>query len=174
MTALDYVAASGVAIAALLGVLLTFATLPGTWLMALIAGLLWWWRPDLFTLPSFIAALIVAALAEVAEFIGGSVGAGARGAGRAGVIGGLVGALVGAIAGTILLAFLPLIGTIIGAVIGAGVGAGIGERGAAGRSWAESAKIGVGAASGRLISVFVKGAFAIVMALILVIAAFVP
>lgn len=172
MTTWSYVAASIVALFSLVGTLLTLATLPGTWLMVFVAALCWWWRPELFTLPTFVAVLVLAALAEVAEFIGGSVGAGARGGGRAGVFGGLIGAIAGAVAGTVLIP-VPILGTIAGAVIGAGVGAALGERGAAGRSWSDSARVGMGAATGRLVSVFVKGAFAAIMAGVLTFSAFV-
>ena len=81
--------------------------------------------------------------------------------------------LVGLVAGTIFLVFIPLIGSIIGAIAGAGVGAVVAERGIAKRPWDESIRSGKGAAVGRALSTVIKGCFAVVAAVVLIVFAFV-
>ena len=57
--------------------------------------------------------------------------------------------------------------------VGAGVGAVIAERGIAKRPWGESFRSGKGAAVGRALSTIIKGGFAVVAALVLIVGAFV-
>lgn len=162
-----------VTLGCLLGVLLTLITLPGTWVMLLLALACWAWRPELFTWHPLVAALVLAILAEVAEFLGSAVGASRAGGTRSGVIGAVGGAFIGLILGSIFLP-IPIVGSIVGAVVGAGLGAGAGERTLGKQTWHASWTIGVGAARGRLIAIIVKTAFAGAMAIVLVTAAFWP
>jgi uncharacterized protein YqgC (DUF456 family) len=166
-----YLAASIVAMTAVLGIVLTIATLPGIWFMLLASLLCWWWQPGLFEWYTVLAALLVAIGAEVAEFFASAAGSKTAGGSKWGAIGSLVGSLIGAIVGTPV---FPVVGTIIGAVLGAGVGALVGEYGVAQRPIGESYRSGKGAAVGRLLSTIIKAWFASVVALILVLGAFVP
>ena len=169
MTAL---AAALVTLAGLLGVALTLATLPGTWVAIAAALSLWWWRPDLYDSWWPVGVSIgLALLAEIIEVFASAAGAARKGGGRAGAIGSVLGALAGAIVGSVLLWFLPIIGTVLGAVAGAGLGAFMGERGVTGRSFRDSASIASGAAVGRLMAVVIKGVFALAIALTLAVAA---
>ena len=160
-------------IGALLGVVLTLLTLPGIWLMLLVAMLCTWWQPDLYSLWTLAAVAIIALGAEIAEGLSSAAGSAKTGGSKAGIAGALVGSLVGLVAGTVFLVFIPLIGSIIGAVVGAGGGAVIAERGIAKRPWGESFRSGKGAAVGRALSTIIKGGFAVVAALVLIVGAFV-
>lgn len=162
-----------ITLGALLGVLVTAITLPGTWLAMLVAAGVVLWRPDAMHWGYLIAGVVLAILAEVAEFFASAAGATQAGGSKAGAIGSIVGALIGAVVGTVLLAFLPIIGTIVGATIGAGAGALVAERGHGGRPWKESFTVGKGAAVGRLLSVVVKTAVAAVLCIVLIVGAWV-
>jgi uncharacterized protein YqgC (DUF456 family) len=159
-------------IAALLGVLLTAVTLPGIWIMCLVALVCTVWQPALYSPWTLGAALLLAVLAEVAEGLSAAAGSAKAGGSRAGVVGSLVGSLVGLVLGTVFLPFLPIIGTILGGIAGAGVGAVVAERGVAGRGWDESWKSGKGAAVGRAMSTVIKTAFAAAAAGVLIVGAF--
>lgn len=159
-----YAAASIVILASLLGVLLTALTLPGAWLALVAAVLCNLWEPGLLAWETIACAFAAALLAEIIEFFASAAGAAKAGGSKRGALGSVVGSLVGAIVGA---PFLLLVGALIGAVIGAGVGALIAERGLAGRTWADSARIGRGAAIGRFWASLVKVALAAVVALIL-------
>ncbi len=172
MRVMWYLAASITVAVGGLGVLLTAATLPGTWLIALwsvFATAVWpehfsWW---------VVATCVGLALAgEVVEFSSSAVGAGKFGASKSGMTGAVIGSIAGAIGGTILIP-IPVIGTLTGAVLGAGLGTGLAERGVMGRGWRESGSAAVGAAGGRLVAVIVKTALAGVMALAAAVDAFV-
>ncbi len=160
------------ALAAAAGVVLTAITLPGTWVMLLVALLVQWWSPggtfpfDWWTI-GICAGLALAG--EVFEFAASAVGAKKAGGSSRGAIGAAIGSLVGAIAGA---PFLFLIGAIIGAVIGAALGAIIAERAFAGRTWKQSTVVGSGAAAGRLAASLVKVCLAGVIGLTLVVAIF--
>jgi uncharacterized protein YqgC (DUF456 family) len=144
---------------AIVGFILTIATLPGTWFI-LGAALLTNWlygEPPLLNMWNLIACALLALVAEVAEFALSAAGAAKSGGGRSGAIGSIIGGLIGAIIGTMI---LPILGTIIGGVIGAGAGALALERGIAQKSWKNAARIGQGAAIGRAISIVMKAAVA--------------
>lgn len=168
-----YIAAATLVIVfAWLGVLLTLATLPGTWLAAIVAIACWRWQPEMLGWWSIGSVLGLCVLGEIAEMVSGGVGAAKAGGGRASIVGGLVGGLAGALLGTVFLP-IPIVGTVVGAVLGGGLGAGIGARGVTGKTWGESVTVAKGAAVGRLLSVFVKGFIAAVIAVTLTAAVFV-
>lgn len=163
---LDLVAVAIVAVALLIGVLVTLLTLPGTWFIILVALVCQWWREGLFEWWTIALCVVLAVAGEVVEFAWSARGAKRTGGTRPGMIGSIVGGLVGAIAGTFMLP-VPVVGTIVGAAVGAGLGAVAGERGMSQRSWRESAAVGRGAAVGRLTAVAVKAGIAGVIGLVL-------
>ena len=146
--------------------------LPGTWLMVLSAAGLAWWRPEfeLFS-PLFLAALAgLALLAEIIEFISGSMGSKRAGGTRWGSVGALIGAIAGAILGTMFIP-VPILGSIIGVCTGAFAGATAFEL-LGGRPVGESTRAGRGAALGRLVGIVVKLAIGGVIWVAIAIAAF--
>ncbi len=167
-----YVAGSIVALAALVGVLLTAITLPGIWFMILVAlAIDVLWRPDLLSWWTIGIAIGLALLSELVELVASAAGSKRAGGTRAGAWGSIGGSLIGLVLGSIFIP-IPIVGSLIGAVVGAGVGAVIAERGFSERTWTESAKSGGGAAAGRLLSAIIKTAFAVVIAFMLVVDAF--
>ncbi|MHC4794165.1 MAG: DUF456 family protein [Planctomycetota bacterium] len=95
--------------------------LPGTWLIIAFAALIdvieLLWKGDsepMFGWVAFAIALLLAATAEVVEFLAGAAGAKAGGASRRGTIGALIGGFVGGIVGTFVIP-IPLVGTLLGA-----------------------------------------------------------
>lgn len=164
MTLMWYLAVSVTIAVGGVGLLLTAATLPGTWLIALwsvIAAAIW---PESFSWWVVAACVGLALAGEVVEFASSALGAGKFGASKSGMTAAVVGSIAGAIAGTVLIP-IPVVGTLTGAVLGAGLGTGMAERGVMRRSWRESGSAAVGAAGGRLVAVIVKTALAGVMAL---------
>lgn len=146
------------------GVILVFIQLPGGWVIvaaALLGRLL---QPEMISWLAVGAAVGLAAVGELVEFLAGSHGAKRAGGGRPAAIGALAGSLLGAIAGTMV---VPLLGTLLGAIMGAGVGAVIGERGISRSNWRKSTEVAGGAAMGRLISTFAKTGLAALAALAL-------
>ncbi|MBC7834721.1 MAG: DUF456 domain-containing protein [Phycisphaerales bacterium] len=162
-------AAGCVVIGAVVGVVLTMLTLPGIWVSLAIAALCWWWQPDMFENWTMITAGVLALLAEVVEFAASAAGASKAGGTRKGAIGSIIGGVVGAIVASPLL--FP-IGTILGGAVGAGIGAFVLERHkpSAEMTWKQTAKVGAGAATGRLVATILKTGFAVVVALLLTIA----
>jgi uncharacterized protein YqgC (DUF456 family) len=147
----------------------TLIGLPGTWLMlgaaltieALDVPLFGWWALGI--------AGGLAILAEVAETMSGAAGASAAGASRRAAVGAIVGGIIGAIAGTFV---VPVIGSIVGSVIGAGAGA-MGMELSKHRSIRTSTSVlavGKGAAIGRMLATVIKSAFALAMAITLIVA----
>ncbi len=162
-----------VAIGALLGIVLTVLTLPGTWLAVMVAVGCELWRPGLLSWWTLGVAIGIAALAEVLEIFASAAGAGKAGGSKAAAVAAVVGSVVGAIVGSAVLPLFP-IGTIAGAIIGAGLAAAVVERGKSGKTWRDSARVGTGAASGRFAATIIKVSLACVIAAILITAAFVP
>ena len=158
-------------LASIAGTVLTLLTLPGVWITLIVAVFvqLLWGDPQVFSWWTLGAALGLALLGELIEFLASAVGASRAGGGRSGSVGSIIGSLLGAVLGSIFLP-VPLVGTIVGAVLGAGIGAIIAERGISERPWGQSYRIGQGAAVGRLISVVVKGGIAAAVGVILTIA----
>ena len=155
----------------LTGLLLNVLTLPGLWLMALSLGAYAWvtgWNV-LVGLPSMITMIVLAAIAEVIEFV--AAGAGAKAAGASAW--GMLGALVGGILGAIFLSFIPvpIVSTIVGLCLGCFLGAAAVEV-MLGTDFKKSALIGAGAAKGRFYAIIIKICFGIVMLLVGLWAAF--
>lgn len=156
----------------LCGTGLTLMTLPGVWLIVASGLGCRLWQPDLFSIWTFGIAIGLAVLAEIAELLSSAAGTSKAGGGKAAAASSVVGAIVGAIAGTFLIP-IPIIGTIAGGVIGAGLAAMLAERRLGGKAWSESAKVGGGAAAGRLVATVIKAVFAVVIGLFLATAAFI-
>ena len=114
------------------------------------------------------ACALLAALGELIELAASALGAAKAGGSRAGSCCALGGSIAGAIGGSF---FLPPIGTIVGAVLGAGLGAGLGELYFAGKTWNTAAKIGTGAAVGRLVATVCKIGIAVAVAGTLIVTA---
>lgn len=166
---MDVAAISVVILTALLGLLLTLLTLPGTWLMVLAAPLMNLWQPGMFDWKTISTLAALALLGEAFEMLSGAAGAKKVGGGGKAATGAIVGGIVGAILGTFIP--IPIVGTIVGAVLGAGGGAALAERHWNNKSWNDAARIGTGAAVGRLAAVVVKGSLAAIMAIIMIVAA---
>ncbi|MBX3358190.1 MAG: DUF456 domain-containing protein [Phycisphaeraceae bacterium] len=156
----------------LLGAALTTLTLPGIWFIVLAAILCQWWQDGgLYSWWTIGAAATLGLVAEVLEVAASAAGASAAGGTRRGAIGSIAGALLGAIAGSFV---FPVVGTIVGGAVGAGLGAIACERHAGAMTWTGSARVGAGAATGRLVATLLKVGFAIVIGIILTTAAFIP
>lgn len=168
MTWQEWTIISTVAFSAFAGVVLTVATLPGTWLIVLVAIGCQVWRPETFSWWTIGTLAGLAALAEILEFFAGAAGAKSTGGGKHGAIGAVIGALAGAIGGSLI---FPIVGTIIGAVTGAGIGAAIAEKKYGNRTTQEAWKIGAGAAAGRLVATIIKGGIAVIMGITAIVAA---
>lgn len=169
---MDILAGIVVIIACGLGVLLTVVGLPGTWLMLLGALLVkGFWIDGMFGWWTLGVCGILAVAAEIAEGASAGVGAARSGASKRAAIGAIVGGLLGAIVGTPLIP-VPIVGTIVGGAIGAGVGALALELTVEPGARRSTSYVAVarGAAVGRLLATVVKGAFAIVIALVLTVA----
>lgn len=145
------------------GLFFTLLGLPGLWLMVgAAAGYAWVTGFDRFLgWPGLISLLVLAAIAEVLEFLAGSAGAKAAGASRRGMIGAIVGALVGGILLTALLP-IPVLGTIFGVCLGAFLGAAIVEMGVVGHA-GHAGRVGWGAAKGRFYGIMLKLFFGVVI-----------
>ncbi len=168
-----YLAATVVTLFAILGVVLTILTLPGIWLMLLVAVLADVWQPALLSTPTLLVAGALALLAEIAEFAASAAGARRARGSRIAAIASVVGALAGAIVGSFAIP-IPIVGTIIGGVVGAAVFAGVAELIFARSHWRHSARVAQGAAAGRALAIVAKSAIAVCCALVLIIASFWP
>ena len=153
---------------ALFGLVLIVLGLPGTWLMILVALLLQWWRPETFSWWTIGVCTAAALLAEVLDIVASAIGAGSAGGGKRSFVGAIVGGIVGAILGTPI---MPIVGTLLGGAIGAGLGAALFDRSTPLRTWAQSARVGQGAAVGRLISTLIKTAVGVGIGVALIVAA---
>ncbi len=148
----------------LAGLFINILGLPGLWLMLAAAGIYAWVTAGAFMgWGTLIALLVLALLAELAEFIAGAAGSKAAGGSKRGMAGAIVGGLVGGILGTPIP--IPIVGTIVGACLGAFVGAFIVER-SIGRDTNESLQIGFGAAKGRFFGIVFKLAFGCAMLIV--------
>lgn len=161
-------AAIAVILASVLGVVLTILTLPGIWLAVGVALLCKLIVPDLLGLDTLIAAIAIGVVAEIAEFAASAVGASKAGGTRRGAIGSIIGGIVGALGGTVVIP-IPVVGTILGGAIGAGLGALVAERHGGRMTWRDSAKVGGGAAAGRLVATIVKTILAAAVGVVLTI-----
>ena len=143
---------------------------PGLWVMVL--GTIIYAMVTHFEHAGFktiFALLLLAGAAELLEFLITGAGAKSVGASRWGLWGAIIGSIVGAIFLTAIVP-IPILGTLFGVCLGTFVGALIGEL-LGGREVGSSLKIGVGAATGRLLGLMSKLFFGAIMLLIVLIAA---
>jgi len=99
------------------GILLSLVAISGTWLVALAAGLLVWYRPD--DAPGWVVVIsfiLLSTATEFLEFIAGSLGISRRGGSAAAGWAALLGGIVGMILGTFIP--VPVIGSLIGMLAG--------------------------------------------------------
>jgi hypothetical protein len=168
----------GLAMALLGGacLVLTLLTLPGNWLILLLAASAQGWAmaadaPLPYSGWTLAALFAIALLGEFAETAMGAAGAKAAGARSRGAWGAVIGSFAGALLGTVLLAFIPLAGTLVGALIGAAAGAFVGELTYGDRRASSLVMPSAGAAAGRFAGILVKLAIGIVMWVIAVVGA---
>ncbi len=167
-----WVIASMAFFAGMAGAVFVVLALPGIWLMVAISGLCMWWQPAIISWKAVLTLAILAAIAEVVEFLASAVGSKKLGGSKRGALGSIVGTMVGALGGTFLIP-IPVLGTIAGGIIGAGLGALVVERAIVQQTWKDSAKSGGGAAAGRAASIFIKLGLTIGAGLFFIVAAFV-
>jgi len=158
---------------------LTLIGLPGIWIMIALAAGVEFWRGDFFSLWTIAACVVLALFGELMELITGAAGSKFAGGSHRSGIGAIIGAIVGAIAGA---AFPPVLGAIIWGAVGAGVGAvlldmthkdpetNLTKR----QRLNQMARIGSGAAAGRLAGTVIKGLLATIVFIILTVASIVP
>jgi uncharacterized protein YqgC (DUF456 family) len=151
----------------LVGLLLTAVGLPGLWLQVGALGAYAWWGG--FQTVSYISVgvvLVLALLAEIAEFLLGGRYArrygGSRRAAWGAILGGVVGALVGLP--------VPLLGSVFGAMVGAFVGAFLLEL-TSGRGTGAAARAGWGAVLGRTVAIAMKASVGVVILVLTLVAA---
>ncbi len=163
-------------------VVLVVIQLPGTWLMLALAAVIEaadrWYLPegDRQTFGWWVlgAALAVAVIGEIIEFIAGAGGARKGGATSRGMWGALIGGVVGIFVFTPLFFFVPLFGTFFGAVMGTFVGAIIGELTIEQSTVRGTVKPAVWATIGRVVGTTSKVGIAMAMWLALSVSAFWP
>lgn len=148
------------------GLVLNLLTLPGIWLLTL-GVMLYAWATGFghyVGWGTLITLVIIGLIAELIEFIAGGAGAKKAGGTRWGAWGAVAGSLLGAILGGILIP-IPLAGSIIGVIAGAFLGAGLVEM-CISPDHCRAARIGMGAAKGRVMGMIAKTGFGLVMFLI--------
>jgi uncharacterized protein YqgC (DUF456 family) len=150
---------------------LVFFSLPGNWLMIITTILFALWQKNIFSIYTIIAAVILAFLGEVFEFIAGAGGAKVAGGGKKAMAAAIIGAIIGAIVGTIIIP-IPIFGTLLGSAIGAAIAVLAVER-KAGKELKQSLKTAAGAGLGRFVGLGAKIIAGIVIWIIFAIAAFV-
>ncbi|REJ67012.1 MAG: DUF456 domain-containing protein [Planctomycetota bacterium] len=145
---------------------LNLVSLPGNWLAAGVTS--GYWLLEVGEGRTAIAGgvvvlvILLAALAELVEFLAGALGAtkagGSKLAAVLALLGSIAGALTGAAVGSVLLP-IPIVGTVVGALLlgalGSLMGAILGET-ALGRSSDESWNVGKAAFFGRLLGTLAK------------------
>jgi len=142
--------------------------LPGIWAMAVAALIVEFTAPEVLTWWTVGGLFVVAVLGELVETLAGSLGAKSRGASKRAMVAAAIGGLVGALLGTVLIP-IPVVGTVLGSAIGAGLFA-VGfeitliDR----RRLRHLTNVGVATAIGRLFAVVIKGAMAVMAALVAV------
>ncbi|MFA6186984.1 MAG: DUF456 domain-containing protein [Phycisphaerae bacterium] len=150
---------------------LNFFVLPGNWLMIITVILFAVWQKGVFSVYTIIAAIVLAVIGEIIEFVSGAGGAKVGGGGKKAMAAAIVGAIIGAIVGTIIIP-IPVIGTLLGAALGAGGVVLIVEK-KSGRAFDKSLKSATGAGVGQLLGTFAKFIVGVIIWLVFLIAAFV-
>ncbi len=152
----------GLGLCLLAGWLLAVFQLPGTWfILAATTAYDWHFDWDRITWPALAVMALLAVVAEVADLLAGMKGAQKAGASRAASWGALVGGIGGMLAFTPLIP-IPILGSILGGLLGCFGGAFVVERYFHGDT-GKSAKVGFGAAVGRLVGLLIKLMTAIVI-----------
>jgi len=151
------------------GVFITLLGLPGLWLIV-AAALGYAWKTSFQQIGpwTLVSLLLIAAVAELIEFVAGSRGAKKAGGSSRAAWGALIGGVVGAI---VLSVPVPIIGTTIGLCIGVFVGALIGEMSVRDDA-AHSIRVGFAATKARIYAIILKLLFSIAMLAIVAIKAF--
>jgi len=153
------------------GWLLNLLGLPGLWVMVLghvaFAFVTGW---GVYVGPPSVTILLALAIAaELAEFFAGAAGSKKAGGTRRGMMGAVVGGLIGGIVGSVVIPII-ILGTIVGAVGGSFIGAAVVE-------WLihpdemRAARIGFGAAKGRLMGIILKGTIGLIMGIVSLVSA---
>lgn len=136
------------------GLLLAMLQLPGNWfILAASAAYDWHFGWSRLTWYALAAMAFLAACAEVADFFAGMKGAQKAGASRAASWGALIGGFCGMI--LFIPVPIPFFAPVLGGIVGCFVGAFIAERRTHGDT-GKSAKVGLGAAIGRLVGLLIK------------------
>ena len=137
------------------GLLLALFQLPGTWLI--LAGSMFYdWHYGWSRLTGYAlgAMALLTVAAEAADLFAGMKGAQKAGASRAASWGALVGGFCGLLIFTPLIP-IPIVGSVLGGLAGCFGGAFVVERHIHGDA-GKSARVGLGAAIGRLLGLLIK------------------
>jgi uncharacterized protein YqgC (DUF456 family) len=153
------------------GLFVNLLGLPGLWLMVGAHAAFGWltgWDV-LVGWPSVVAAVVIAAIAEVVEFAAGAAGSNAAGGSKRGMAGAVAGGLLGGFFLTFLVP-VPILGTIVGACAGTFIGA-LAVELMVGKEVGHSTRIGIGAAKGRFLGIVAKTCFGVAILLVSLISA---
>ncbi len=145
-------------------------SLPGNWLMIITTILFALWQKNIFSVYTIIAAIVLAVIGEILEFIAGAAGTKAAGGGKKAMAAAIIGAIVGAIVGTVIIP-IPIFGTLLGSAIGAALAVLFVER-KGGKELKQSLKIATGAGLGRFVGLGAKFIAGVIIWLVFAIAAF--
>ena len=157
-----------------------FITLPGNWLVLLIAIGAWFIVADgdrVMSLAGIVVLLVLACLGELLEFLASAAGAAKQGGSKRGVALSIVGAMGGSIGGAMLGVPIPVVGSLVTAVLGGAIGAFAGAY--LGEAWKRSKQhrdrlaIARAAFSGRLVGTVGKLLVGSVMLVVFTVALFV-
>lgn len=167
---MDWLLYTVLALVLFLGLFLNLIGLPGLWLMvASHATYAWITYPRHAGWESLVALLVLAGLAELAEFLAGAAGSKSAGGTYRSAGGAIVGGIVGGIVGQIFIP-IPIIGAVLGACLGSFAGA-AGLEGTHIRQdvetttmhWDRARRVGWGAFKGRLAGILLKTGFGLIM-----------
>jgi uncharacterized protein YqgC (DUF456 family) len=145
----------------LIGWFVNILGVPGLWLMVGAFGLyavVTGWETYVGW-PALLAMVLLAAGAEVVEFLAGAAGSAAAGGRKRGMIGAIVGGFLGAIFLSVIP--IPVVAQVVGACLGAFIGAALMEF--TDKDVAHSFRVGVGAAKGRFWGIVSKLGFGLIM-----------
>lgn len=154
---------------------LTFAGLPGNWLMALATSAYVYCAPvkGAWTVGGtvLIPVLVLAAVGEVIEFAASSWGVVRAGGSRRGAVLTLFGSVLGGLIGLFVGLPIPLLGPVVGALIFGGVGALLGAMVGEcqqGRNFQKMWDVGRAAFWARLLGTFTKTLIGLVILVVIV------